>query len=342
VERLERWRPRCKKRQWRVEAGHGQASGSLIVSKKFTGGNSTDTTAATIAYLQGQNELHLADLILIGELEDADAIFLTNWETPLIWNPWGTFLPTTIKRDKVPSQVGLDVTKVNLTWSPQVGTFTNNMVSTSQYQRAYIGAFDNKKVRIWRTVMPTPGDANTYGACEWFGGWIGTVTVQQGAIVLEVVSFLNVINQKVPPNVIESTNTLAGYQAGAPVIPDAETSIATFTVKTGSDAIVILGDTIQPTAHKIYGYPKLVNGFLVFLTGSLKGRWSIVATHSNFNAGGGTHYNQIQVYTPFPWDPTPGDTFYVATQPPINLQDSQSGIYQYNSFPYLPDPESNL
>jgi len=322
--------------------------------RTFTAGDGSDSTAAVKAYLLANNKLVLPDLIMIGELEESRTLFLTDYSAPLSWPVWGTFQPSVIGRrlsgsgggggkNKGVSQVGLQVTSLKLTWSPPIGNFTNDVATTSPYQLMQNGFYDNKKVRIWRAVMgPTPGDVNTYGACEWFGGWVASTTVERGDITIDVSSFLNVIDQKVPPNVLQSSGSLAGNLAGAPVIPDAETSIATFTVQAGSTETVILGDTIQPTAHKIYGYPKLVNGFLQFLTGTLKGFWSGVATHSDFNAGGGTHYNQIQVYAPFPWPPTPGDTFYIGTQPPVNLQDAVAGVYQYDDFPYLPDPEANL
>jgi hypothetical protein len=310
--------------------------------RQFLGGNNTNTTAATVAYLKGTNKLYQANLVLFGELEDADALLLTDWSDSLVWSPWGTFLSSTLKVGQITSQVGLEVTDLTITWSPPVGEFTNDIATTSAYQRAQLGVYDNRKARIWRTIMPRPGDANTYGACEMFGGWIGSITVKRASIEFQISSFLNVINQKLPPNVIESTSTLAGFMAGTPVLPDAETSVPTFTVVAGSSALVILGDCIQPTANKIYGGNKLRNGYLVFLTGTLKGGYSAVAINSDFNAGGGIHHNQIQVFTRFPWDPSPGDTFYVATQPPINSQDPTGGDYQVYNFPFLPDPEMNL
>lgn len=303
--------------------------------RTFTSGAGADTTATVLAYLATNRQLWITDLYLIGELEDPAALFLTTWESPLSWPIWGTFQPAALKRDKVTSQVGLTVSALSLTWSPPLKPFTTNVATASPYQLAQAGFYDNKRVRIWRAVMPTPGDANTYGACEWFGGWIADVQVMRGSIIFTVNSFLDVINQKVPPNVIELTNTLAGYAGATPVLVDSETAIARFTVVAPSSADVILGDTISPSAHKIYGTNKFIYGYMVFEAGTtLAGFWSAIAGNLNFNAGGGIHYNQFDVYSPFPWDPTPGDTFYVSTQFPINQADGS-----YFGFPYVPAPE---
>lgn len=306
--------------------------------RQFIGGDGTDTTAAVLAYLPGARQLYLADLYLIGELEESSALFLTNWNSPLSWPVWGTFQPATLNRGKVTSAVGLTVASLNLTWSPPVGIFTQNVSTTSPYQLAQNGFYDNKKVRLWRCVMPTSGDANTFGACEWFGGWIADTVAERGAIKFTINSFLDVTNQKLPPNVIEATNTLAAFAGATPVLVDGETAIPRFTVKAPSSQTVILGDAISPTAHKIYGNNKFRYGYMVFEPGTtLAGFWSAIAQNLNFNAGGGIHYNEFDIYSPFPWAPTPGDTFYASTQPPINLQDGTPS-FPYIGFPFVPDP----
>lgn len=312
--------------------------------RTFISGAGVDVTPAVVAYLKSAaaQQAAFANLILIGEPEDERAVFLTDWETDLAWPVWGTFVHASVELGQVTSAIGLVVNSLDLPWSPPVGVFTNDIATTSPYQLARIGFYDNKIVRVWRTIMPTPGDANTYGACEWFGGWVSGATTARNQINFKVDSFLNVTKQKIPANLLEGTSALAGFLAGAPVLADAETSVPTFAVVAPSNATVILGSCLQPTGGKIYGTRKLALGYLVFKTGSLKGAYSIVAVNSNYNAGGGVHYNQFQVYTPFPWDPAPGDTFYVTTAPPVTSNDSTGGPYVYRGFPYLPDPEDNL
>lgn len=309
--------------------------------RKFTGGSGSDTTSAVLAYLATANKLNLTDLYLIGELETPSSLWLTNWGTDLSWPIWGTFRRTTIERGKITSKVGLEVATMDITWSPLLTAFGTTVATMNPYQLAQTGQYDNLRARIWRAVMPTPGDANTYGATEWFGGRIANTEVSRGKIKFTVNSFLDAINQQVPPNVIEVSNGIAGYIANTPVLADLETSIPTFTVVAPSSPNQILADCIQPTAHKIYADNRLDNGFVVFLAGSsLAGYWSPIAFNGNFDARfigmPGIHYTQIDVDAPFPFAPSPGDTFYVSTQWPVDLASATAG--QYKGFPYVPNP----
>jgi hypothetical protein len=315
--------------------------------RTFTGGDGTDTTTAAIAFLKsGKQQFAFADLWLIGELEDPNALFLTDWQAPLSWPVWGKFIPSVLERDGITSQVGFEVTTLTLTWEPPIGTFAKAgqpILSASPYQLAQNGYYDNKRVRLWRALMPNEGDANTYGACEFFGGWIAESTIVRGKIVFKINSFLNVVNQLVPPNVIDSQNARAGWAGATPVLADSETSLPTFTVAAPSSANVILGDCIQPTANKIYGLNKFANGFMVFMPGStLEGFFALIGLNSDFNAGGGTHYNQFNVYQSFPFDPSPGDTFYVSTEYPVNQDDATAVGAEVDNFIYVPDPETAI
>lgn len=305
--------------------------------RTFTAGDGSDSTAAVKSYLAAHRQLRLADLYLIGEIEDPRAQLLTDWESPLNWPVWGTFKSTVINRGKITSQIGLKVDAMEVSWSPQPSAFGTTVATSNPYQLAIQGYYDSMRIRLWRGVMPSPGDMNTLGATPWFGGRVGDVALSQGLLKFTVNSFLDAVNQPIPPNVIEISNTIAGFVGNTPVLADAETKVPTFTVVAPSNTNLILGDTIQPTAHKIYANKRFQNGFMYFLPGStLAGYWSPVATNTNFAAGGGVHYNQFQTYASFPFAPTPGDTFYVSTQWPVDLASATAG--QFKGFPYVPDP----
>jgi hypothetical protein len=308
--------------------------------RTFIGGNGSDTSAAVYAYLQSQDKVQLADLVLIGEVEDPLSFFLTNWETPLAWPVWGTFQPAPITRGKITSQVGLQVDSLDFSWSPPLTAFGTTLATANVYQKAQSGYFDSKTFRLWRAIMPTPGDANTYGACILFGGRVADTKIERGKITLTVNSFLDVINQEVPPNVIENTSVLANYAGNTPVVADGETQLPQFTVVAPSDETSILGICTAPSPGKIYGHNKFQYGFIRFNPGStLAGYWSPVASNGLLNLHGGVHVNQFLVYGAFPWPPQPGDTFYASVQPPINQQDSTSLFGAY-TFPGVPSPES--
>ena len=320
----------------------------MIGVRKVTGGDGSDQTSAVLAWLAAHNRLYYADLVLIGEPEYPDSLWLTTWESPLCWPilGWpnaGLFLPASISRTKLKSAVGLEVVNTELTYSPKNRTFTNSTnpsAATSPIQLAQLGYYDNWRVRIWRAVMPTPGDVNTFGAFEAFGGRVASSTIDRGKIVWEVRSWLEAIDQMVPGNVIENTNTRAGYMAANPAPGD--TAIAQFTVAAGSTTNLILATAGPPHPGHIYDANDFQFGYLVFNGGAgatLGGLWSPVASNKGISVGEAS-YNQFQIYDALPWAPTPTlDTFYVSAKPPVDISDASS-VSDGDWFPFVPNPQS--
>jgi hypothetical protein len=304
--------------------------------RKFTGGNGADTTAAVNAWIRSHANIITADLYLIGELEDPQAVFVTNFETPLLWSQWGTFLSTDISRGKVTSKIGLEVTSLPIEWKPQVGAFTASINTANFYQLVDAGFYDNKTVRVWRCVMPTKGDANTFGATPWFGGWIDDSSVERGKITLDVTSFLNVTDQQVPPNVIELTNTLASYAGARP--PVGLSVIPQFDIIAGSTKTQLILRATSPTPGQVFSDHAFRTGFVIFNNGgTLDGQFSIVADSASITILG-VHYNLLTLYGNIPWDPTPGvDTCYVSAPFPLNADEAD-----YNGFDFVPQAESAL
>lgn len=288
------------------------------------GGNGTDNTVAVLEWLAGGNQLNLATLCLIGEPEDPNAYWLTDWETPLTWSWWGQFLPTSMKRDTVASKVGLEVQTLNLDWSPNNFNFTQDINATSPYQQAVYGKFDGQKIRLWTVYMPRAGDADTFGASELFGGRVGECKVERGHIKFTINSFLDVINQMVPGSVIESSNTIAGFKGACG--PGGTQPAPAFTVN-GGTAKQIIG------TGSAFALDDFVDGFLYFTSGPLQGMWSAIIGNAATVAGNTT----FTVAQPFPWPPVAGDTFVASAVFP----NSQSGA-QYFGFPFVPAPEQAI
>lgn len=307
--------------------------------RKFIDGDGVDVTATVLAFQEANNQYNTADLVLIGELEDEHAVFLTDYPSPLRWKLWGTFLSGAIgSRGKVSSQIGLQVGTMEFSWSPKTVAFGSTLATANAFQKAQSGFFDSKKFRLWRTIMPTPGDANTFGACEMFGGRIADTTIERNKITFTVSSFLDVVNQLIPPNVIEWTNASAAYAGNIPVISDGETQLPQFTVVAPSSATSILGQCTGPTPNKIYGANKFLYGFIKFNQGSsLAGYFSAVSSNGDIISSG-VHYNRFTVYQAFPWDPQVGDTFYAGILPPINAADGLPA-FPYDGYRWVPQPE---
>lgn len=302
-------------------------------------GNGSDSTTATQAWLNAHVDHWINHLFLIGDPESPYAHWLTDADRPLQWSLWGTFQPSTIKRGKVTSEFGLKVQKLEVNWSPPVGSFNNILATTSPYQKIRLGWYDNWPVRVWKVYQPVPGDANTYGASELFGGRVGEATLERGKLTFNINSFLDALNQPVPGAVIEAMNTIApsrGAQppAGFSVVPQFATA------PSGSSTRLILGDCSNIGPHQIFAANAFQYGFIVFNDGvgaTLARAWSAILNSKDVIVGG-VHYNQFELYAPMPWAPTPAvDTFYVSAAYPINKVDGS-----YYGFPYVPAPESAI
>lgn len=300
--------------------------------KKFISGNGLDTTSTVISYLQMTTEARYANLVLIGEAEDPTSVWLTDWESGLIWSLWGQFNASNIACGPVGSSIGLDITTMDLTWRPPIGEFTTSIATASPWQLAQNGYYDNVKVRNWVTLMPTDGDANTFGAAIRFGGRISDVTIERGSIVFQVTSFLDAIDTMVPTNLIEQSNTLASFSGATP--PPGDASVPIFSVQSGSTQTKLVLAEITPNAGKLYANNVLQNGFVVFQAGSgatLAGQWSGIIGNQEYTGG---PYNEVVLYTPLPWPPVVGvDTCYISGTFPVN-----GG----QSFNFVPAPTSAI
>lgn len=315
--------------------------------KKVIAGDGTDSTQRALGYLLQRNQLSLANLYLIGEIEDPMSLWLTDWESPLRWSALadsaptrrGVFLPARISRGTVESKIGFEVSALELDWSPDVpATFSSSIGSASPHQLAQAGFYDNWKVRVWRTIMPTPGDADTMGAWALFGGRIGKTEIARGKIKWTVNSFLDVVNQKIPPNVIENTSTLASFKGATP--PPGISRIPQFNVIAGSTDDVLILDCTFPSAHQIFPTNAFNRGYVVFndIPGATLARVFGIIGANQQTIIGGVHYNEIQLYADLPWPPTPGaDTCFISAAFPLNQADGS-----YFGFPYVPAPEQGV
>lgn len=231
--------------------------------RRCTGGDGSDTTGAAFSYLLNTPNPIIRHLYLIGEPEDPRALWLTDHEAPVLYGPYGTFYPAVVKKGAITTAVGLEIQQTTVDWTPGNLNFTQSLGSASPLQMARLHLYDNWPVRILKCFMPTPGDANTLGCCEWFGGRIADTAIGRNGLSFNVSSFLDVVTQKLPANVIESTSTLASY-TGASLVAG-ESSQPTFQVVAGSSTTGVFADCLSPTANKIYSGNIFVGGYLVFL-----------------------------------------------------------------------------
>jgi hypothetical protein len=277
---------------------------------------------------------------MIGESDDPNRLMLTDYDGPLMWSLFGTFKATNIERGTVTCEIGTTVSNLEINWRPASGTPTQSLQTATPYQKAQAGLYDNMRVRVWTCYMPTPGDADTYGCCERFGGRVGKTNVVRGQIKFNCTDFLDVLNQNVPAQVIEVTNSQVSGVGATP--PSGLASIPRFNVIAGSTERVLILDCISPSAHQIFGEDALHNGFLIFQstgTSTVGGLWSAILGNKELVINPGDHhYNEITLCSPLPFAPSPGvDTCLVSGAAPINQADGN-----FNGFPFVPTPEGAL
>src|ERR1039457_4527392 len=111
--------------------------------RQVLSGAGVDTTSTVLAALLAGDKFHLADRYLIGEADDPNAFWLTDWPSPLFWPLWGEFGSAVVGRSTVTTQRGLDVTNLTLTWSPPFTAFSQSIATANPYQKAQIGFYDN-------------------------------------------------------------------------------------------------------------------------------------------------------------------------------------------------------
>ena len=219
--------------------------------RKVIGRRRQDTTLATQADLASADAPIIRDLYIIGRPEDPRALYLTNHEAPVLYRPYGLFLPAVVKRDGVEAKVGLEAQQLGITWTPGASALasqTQNTTTASPYQLAAQHVYDNWPVLILRCFMPTPGDADTLGCAVWFGGRIHTSKVKRNALVFSTKSYLDVLQQKIPSTVVEVTNTLASTAVAN--VPVGDPTIPLFTTVRPSSTTLIAADCYSPSAGR--------------------------------------------------------------------------------------------
>jgi hypothetical protein len=306
--------------------------------RQVINGYGQDSTAATLAFLKANNLFRLCNLYLIGYPEDPNALWLTDYESPVSWPVWGDkpFLNAAIKRGTVTTKTGLDVQTLSLTWTPKNTSYGYTTQTSNPWQLAQQGYYDNTPVRVWSCYMPSPGDAMTYGCSTLFGGRIGQCKVVRGSIVFSVSSFLDVVNQMVPTNVIEMYSQSAAYSGATP--PAGFSTIPQFNVIAGDSTTVVIGDCTNIGPHHQFGTNVLRGGYLVFNAGGTLGPtvWSAIQENVGITIGDENYLNQFILYAPLPFPPTPGvDTFYVSAPAPVDESDDPEA---FDGFLYVPSP----
>jgi len=270
-------------------------------------GNGSNSTSALVAYLKANRQLLCADLFQLqtyvqGEVWSQN-VLLTNFDRPLTWSQVGTFLPGRISRGTIDSKVGLDVSSLDLDWHLRSsdGFYSpagqQPVTMLQSFQR---GLWDNGRLTIYRTVMPTLGDCNTYGAMTMFSGRVAETTMTRAGVKLKVNALTELFDLQVPTNTIEPTNVMSQYGVGQP--PAGMTTAPTFRVSAAPSVNEIIGTCTAPTNGQGFAADTFDFGYIQFNSGTSLGK---IRRSVWFFSGSGGFY----LYDPLPWLPQIGESF---------------------------------
>lgn len=304
--------------------------------RKFIDGNGADSTSAVQTYLTTHRELLFADLYIITTAPNyvgqflGQSFFLTSYGAPLVWSYKGTFLPASIKRGGVSSKIGTEADTLDLEWNPGVKdilAFDTDNVTTllTVFQGFCKGVFDNGQVDVWRCLMPTNGDANTFGACLLFRGRIGDTDINIDTIKSKLFSRMETLNQQIPTNLIEPTNLFAEYSVGT--VPTGFPT--TFQVEANSTINKIFTSPVSPPAGFTPASDIYNSGYLVVQTGRLAGTYRAI-----FKQGIESGFHTFYLYEPLPFQIIAGDQIspFVPTPRDFGVASPFAG------FPFVPQP----
>jgi hypothetical protein len=283
--------------------------------RSFIGGSGTNTTSAVVTYLAANRALRCADLLQLQTAIQGQPwsqnVLLTSFDRPLTWSQVGTFVPGRFTRGEVDSQIGLDTVSMDLEWCLRDSDVFFNApggVVITQLQAFERGLWDNGLVNVYRTVMPTLGDANTYGAMQLFGGRIGEVSeLSRTGVKLKVNSLLELLDLNVPTNLIEATNVQCQYGIGQP--PAGLSAVPVFSVVAGAPAGILWGSCVSPNSGQLFGADTFDFGYIQFVSGSSLGQIFRSVWFSEPQSVSGGSYNAFYLYDQLPWRPAVGEQF---------------------------------
>lgn len=275
--------------------------------RTFINGAGADVSAAARAYIKANPGSYLlADLIQIKTAIQgapwSKNFLYTTFDRPLTWSHVGTFVPANVSRSNIDSRIGLttaDAGDLVLNWNLTDSDIMLGAVTILQSMK--LGLWDNAVVRLWRVLMPTMGDCNTYGACEMFTGRVTDLPTTRVGVDMKVNSLIELLDQDWPPNLIEADDPQAQYGTGQP--PAGLGSVPTFAVVAGSTPSVLLLDCTGPSAGQIFSAETFDFGYIQFTSGNNDAIYRTVR-RSDSTAG----HNRFYLYEPLPFPLTVGDT----------------------------------
>ncbi len=250
-----------------------------------------------------------------------------------------TFTPTggtvpRITRGAIREAGGLEVAtlKVTMACTPSV-----LLGGRAMARAALDGVLDGAGFRLDRVFMATPGGAVVGGLLR-FGGLISRVEPSPSAVVLEVKSALESLNEQLPRHFLRPLCSHALFDVGCGLSRASyqrAAQVSTYWVLTPGPTI--FGTTLNYNAAD----PSLVNGLLTFTSGALAGLARRIREVSTIGQGMPQQI-QVTVNDPFPSAPANGDALTVVPgcdKSIATCRDKFMNLPRRRGFDFVPAPE---
>jgi hypothetical protein len=319
--------------------------------RKFTDGSGSDSTATVQTYLQTASKPLIFSLIVIqlsrwnntfGSAQSAlftSSFLLTDYLAALKYTPLGTFSAAVIKHNGINVGIGIEMSSFEVVWTPGP-----NDAVLPQQTVALLGAFpaidvlagvdqgffDAAWISVYKVVMPTPGDANTYGVTLLQRGVVDTATVNGKEITFSCVDPIAHVNNQVPSQLLGPNSRFSAVDPVLYAASDLFYSGVGYK-SYGPQKIHFLNSALF-ISGKGDGY--FDGGTFVWTTGALAGMARPIRK-SLYVSG----FYDLYLAQPFPFDPNdfaPGYTFGL-TAAASPLRPATSGDTYYNGFPNQPN-----
>jgi len=351
--------------------------------RKYVDGNGADSTAAVVAHLLSTPTPIIFTLVKISLSKWLDNVagwvgggtvnpspftktfLLTDCPAAIIYTPLGTFRTADVKHGAIPFSVGTDFKNFEVTWVPTAsdvvsygdpavtgGGWFATAPNVAAFEAAWRGFFDGAFISVYKVVMPSFYDANTFGACLLHTGAVDDVTVEGGEIRFNVGSLLDQQEQQVPSQLIGPNSRFSSVDP----LAYANVNTGSFVTQDGVRWTGWLADRPQgyfqsasflqgPCSSSAFFVPAtgfFDGGFVVWQFGPLTGMRRPIAQYTRL----GTSFGSFQLAQPFPYDATLYDSGFAfgfgfdayARRRVVTTESAGT----YNGFPHVPMPENAL
>lgn len=269
------------------------------------------------------------------------SFLLTDYGAAVTYTPLGTFQAAVVHHGTMGCEVGIQQQKFDVVWSPRT---TDNVLDAKTIpllsafpaitvlQGVNLGFFDGALISVYKTVMPTPGDVNTYGVSLIHSGFVDEIQLDGGQITFSCIDPIAHLNNQLPSQLIGPNSRFAAVD---PMMYAASgLYLQGFAAKAGTTGQQI-SFTLSTLTHPPTGWYD--GGIFIWTAGALQGMTGAIVK-STWDSTNRVFI--LQLARPFPFNPNdfaPGfSSGLPAAAAALRPADTSDALY--NGFQNVPTP----